>query len=219
MAKKNPKTIWGPVLKTGVSPVGPKPPVRRPNDDDYKWGVGEEADLISLSPIFEPSQNDWASTQDIWNLPPESFDGHPVRQIPRRASLGTMPRLSKRLLDQMHFTQLKGWGLASELSPSTLALWHGLKAVHVPHPIYGDGKWPSKEISQLLGPGLTSQSTDRSGSIRSWNQRLEHILFRLSFMFTTPTADDLFRHWMGQELEPDQNSQGQIVSLAGNLEV
>lgn len=219
MARKKPKTIWGPVLKAGVSPIGPKPPVRRPNDDDYKWGAGEEADFISFSPIFEPSQNDWATTQDIWNLPPESFDGDSIRRIPRRASLGTMARLSKPLLDEMHSAQLEGWGLASELLPSTLALWHGLKAVHVPHPIYGDSKWPSKEIAQLLGPDSSTQITGRPSGVRNWNQRLDRILFRLSFVFTIPTADDLFRQWMGQKLEPDRKSKNKLVSLPEPLEM
>ena len=49
------ESIWVPPPTPGVDPVGPKAPSLEPKDDSFHWGVGEEADYISLAPMFSKS--------------------------------------------------------------------------------------------------------------------------------------------------------------------
>ncbi|KAE8153148.1 hypothetical protein BDV25DRAFT_127477 [Aspergillus avenaceus] len=170
------ESIWGPVLEDESEPRGPKPPVKSPQLDDHEWGVGEEADLITFLPIFDPAQTSWTFPNVLFNIP---------KDVPRRASPITMWRVSKTLLDIMHADQaVNGVGLGSEMSAPTWALWHGLKAVHVPHPIYVDGQWTPQELG-------------RPDSIWNWDHVHDHIMYRTTYMFTTQTAEDLYRRWLG----------------------
>lgn len=141
---KDKPSIWGPVAYEGISPAGPAPPVSRRESDHSEWGVGEEADLITLLPIFNPRNTSWTFPWMIWNLP---------QDIPRRTSVITQWRISKRLLGEMHNAQLKGQAFASEMSAPSWALLHGFKAVHVPQPIYVDGKWTPSEMARIFNRG------------------------------------------------------------------
>ena len=120
-----------------MTPVGPKPPVRSPEEDKYEWGVGEEADLITFLPIFDTIDTQWTFVDTLWGL---SGD------IPRRTSPVAIGRVSKQLVQQMHEINQWGIGLASEMTAPTLALWYGLKAAHVPHPVYVDGEWSQRSL-------------------------------------------------------------------------
>ncbi|KAJ5161152.1 hypothetical protein N7492_006544, partial [Penicillium capsulatum] len=194
------ESVWGPVFKEGVTPIGPTPPVSSPDQDDHEWGVGEDADFITFLPIFDPAQTIWVAAEMLWNLPPET---------PRRTAVITMSRLSRPLLDSMHDAQVQnGWGLASEMTAATFALWHGLKAVHVPHPIYVDGHWTSKELARLMNPGPPERINGGPDSFWNWNHVFDHIFYRLSFLFTTQTAEDLYRRWMGYKINPDEPTDG-----------
>lgn len=216
IAKKGLRTIWGPISRAGVSPIGPQPPVNRSGDDNYEWGVGEEADFISFSPIFKPSQSGLTPTQDIRKLSRDGSDGNPLKEIPQRASAVTMSRLSKSLLNEMHLAQTQDPALSSEMAPSTVALWHGLKAVHVPHPIYVDGESTPKDPKSFIAsinPFFPTRKTGTAKGIRRWSYLLDHVPFRVAFRLTAPTADTLFRRWMGQTIDTDKDSKGNIVSL------
>lgn len=200
-------SVWGPVYK-GVTPIGPTPPVSDPTEDNYEWGVGEEADLITFLPIFDPTETSWTFPDMMWNLDLDT---------PRRASVITMSRVSKRLLHEIHEAQTNlGWGVVSEMTTSTFALWHGLKAVHVPHPIYVDGQWTPKELARLMNPGFPEKINGGPDSFWNyWEHALEHIVFRISFMYTTQTAEDMFRRWMGYKAEANQATDGRPVSHCG----
>ncbi|KAL4895304.1 hypothetical protein BDV59DRAFT_211635 [Aspergillus ambiguus] len=195
-------SIWGPVPARGVVPTGPMPPVSSPEEDNYEWGVGEEADLITFLPIFDPSQTTWTFPNTLYNLPLET---------PRRASPVTMWRMSKRLLDLMHRDQAtEGIGLASEMSGPTWALWHGFKAVHVPHPMYVDGKWTARELARIYNPGQPEKINGGPHSVWNWNHMVDRIMYRLSYMFTTQTAEDLFRRWLGYPPDPNEHNDGRV---------
>lgn len=210
------KSIWGPTdlsrttsaefLAEVLPPIGPKPPVSSPEDDHYEWGFGEEADLITLLPIFDPVDTDWTFPNVLWNLP---------KNVPRRASPVVMGRISKRLIQQMHNVQSQwGIGLASEMMAPTLAFWHGLKAVYVPHPLYVDGKWTSKELGLHLNPGMPEKINGGPDSFWNFGHYWDHILFRFSYMFTTQTGEDLYRRWLGYKIDPNQYTDGTIVSVS-----
>ncbi|KAI1341766.1 hypothetical protein F5Y15DRAFT_375217 [Xylariaceae sp. FL0016] len=202
MIGREAQSVWGPVPAETFEPIGPMPPVASPLDDNYQWGVGEEADLITLLPIFDVRQTAWTFPDKIWGVP----DG-----IPRRASPITMWRMSFQLLDSMHKAQKeRGQAVVSEMSGPTWALLHGLKAVHVPHPIYVDGQWTAKELASIVNPGEPDLVNGGPDSIWNWNHAFDHIMFRMSYMFTTQTAEDLFRRWLGFPADPNQYTDGSL---------
>ncbi|KGO69697.1 Protein of unknown function DUF3405 [Penicillium italicum] len=194
------KSVWGPMSIPQITPIGPKPPVAFPEHDDYEWGVGEEADLITFIPIFDPTNTQWLFRNMLWGLPED---------VPRRTSPVAMGRVSRKLLHQMHIIQIqRGLGLVSEMTPPSLALWHGLKAVHVPHPLYLDGKWTPKEIGRIMNPGEADKINGGPDSFWNWDHLWDHILYRLTYMFTTQTAEDFYRRWLGYPIDPNQYTDG-----------
>lgn len=197
-------SVWGPVENTGIAPAGPVPPVSRAENDHFEWGVGEEADLITFLPIFNPQKTSWTFPWMLWNLD---------TNIPRRTSVITQWRISRRLLGEMHNAQLDGQAFASEMSAPSWALLHGFKAVHVPHPIYVDGKWTPAEMSRIFNRGPPENMNGESNSIWNWNHRFDYLWYRISYMFTTQTAEDLFRRWLGLEPDPSLHLSGERVSL------
>ncbi|KAJ5899188.1 hypothetical protein N7495_003932 [Penicillium taxi] len=187
---KSNSTVWGPIGGTGIRPQGPEAPVS-PDSDNYTWGVGEEADFITFLPIFNPKDTQWTFPDMVWNFR-NGLD------TPRRAAVITMGRYSRRLLDLIHQAQAtRGLGLVSEMTGASWALYHGLKAVHVPHPIYADGKWTPRELARIYNRGEADNINGGDDSIWNWDHLYDHIMYRLSYMFTTHTAEDLYRRWMG----------------------
>jgi hypothetical protein len=202
---KGRSSVWGAKSIPEITPVGPKPAVPTPEDDEYKWGVGEEADLITFLPIFDPVDTSWVFTKKLWGI---------SEDVPRRASPIAMGRISRTLVQKMHDVQAQqGIGLVSEMTAPSLALWHGLKAVHVPHPVYVDGKWTPKELGRILNPGQPEKINGGSDSIWNWDHRWDHILYRLTYMFSTQTAEDFYRRWLGYPIDPNQFTDGSFVSL------
>ncbi|KAJ5374981.1 hypothetical protein N7517_006987 [Penicillium concentricum] len=204
LADKSNRTIWGPVSRTGIRPLGPELPVPYPDQDNYTWGVGEEADFITFLPIFNPQDTQWTFPDKVWNF--RYGEG-----TPRRAAVITMGRYSKRLLDLIHHAQAtKGLGLASEMTGASWALFHGLKAVHVPHPIYADGQWTPKELARIYNPGPPENVNGGPDSIWNFDHIFDHIMYRLSYMFTTHSAEDLYRRWLG--FRTAENEGGKTIS-------
>ncbi|KAJ5478145.1 hypothetical protein N7530_003654 [Penicillium desertorum] len=204
LSDRSNRTIWGPVSGTGIRPLGPDPPVPYPEQDNYTWGVGEEADFITFLPIFNPQDTQWTFPDKIWNF-------RKGAGTPRRAAVITMGRYSKRLLDLIHHAQAtKGLGLASEMTGASWALFHGLKAVYVPHPIYADGQWTPKELARIYNPGSPENVNGAPVSIWNFDHRFDHIMYRLSYMFTTHSAEDLYRRWLGYRTA--EHEGGRVLS-------
>ncbi|CAG7974360.1 unnamed protein product [Penicillium olsonii] len=202
LAMEGKPSIWGPVQHPGISPAGPTPPISRPQGDHFEWGVGEEADLITFLPIFDPRNTSWTFPWMLWNLDEDT---------PRRASVITQWRISNRLLREMHNAQLDGQAFASEMSAPSWALLHGFKAVHVPQPIYVDGKWTSAEMSRIFNRGSAENMNGGQHSIWNWDHKFDYLWYRLSFMFATQTAEDLFRRWLGFPPNPSRHLSGERV--------
>ncbi|KAH8890730.1 hypothetical protein GQ53DRAFT_721540 [Thozetella sp. PMI_491] len=201
MVGRETSSVWGPVSAPGVEPVGPQPPTPSPEDDEYQWGIGEEADLITLLPIFDAPRTNWTYPDKIWGVP---------KDLPRRASPVTMWRMSRQLLGVMHEHQNRGMAVVSEMSGPTWALLHGLKAVAVPHPIFVDGLWSAHELAPIMNRGEPERVNGGTDSLWNWDHSWDHILFRMTYMFTTQTAEDLFRRYLGYPADPDQYTDGSL---------
>ncbi|XXH03398.1 glutamate-5-semialdehyde dehydrogenase [Hypoxylon texense] len=163
-------TIWGPPKLPFVSPIGPKPPVAKPEDDNYKWGVGEEADLITVAPIFNPINSSWISGNELWGF---NDSTHATTDLPRRATIVTHSRVSKRLLDIMHVENLRGNHISSEMVTQTTALLHGLKAVYAPMPVFFDRPWKGKDLAKWFNGGLKGESGG-IGSAMGWGREARY---------------------------------------------
>lgn len=210
MVEKNTQTstIWGPHPPSlrWLHPIGPIPPPFQ--EDNYTWGVGEEADLLTFLPIFDPSETKWTFADKIWNIPN-------AKKAPRRASPVTMGRFSKSLLNSIHDAQIKhGTGVVSEMTAPTFALWHGLKSVYVPHPLYADGKWSPKELDRIMNRGPAESINSGEDSLWNWDHRWDHVVYRTSYMFTAQLGEDLWRRWLGFKTEGEQFSDGSYVSTS-----
>ncbi|KXT05485.1 hypothetical protein AC579_1658 [Pseudocercospora musae] len=187
--QSGPVPIWGPVQDfQNMGMLDPRPEVLPPSTyeaDNYEWGVGEDADLLTFNPIFDPSLTNWVFSWDIsgYNrtLPPP----------PRRAAIITVARLSKRLLDTMHKeVWLMKHTMFPEMWPPTVAMHHGLKAVYVPHPVFFDRDWDLAYMNQVF-----NYPTNTWDSPFGWG---EHNLLGSSFYYNSGFSGALWRRWLGQ---------------------
>lgn len=193
------KMVWGPVrpseeqdwFETEEDPV---PPTTY-EADRHNWGVGEEADLISLNPIFDPEGTTWVLKDDI--------TGYNRTQPlpPRRAAIITTSRMSRRLLMKMHrMTAHKKQFAFPEMWPATVALQHGYKAVFAPHPVYVDRRWPVNYMAQIYNAGKDGSS---GGSRTSIFGEREHNLKGLSWFYNSGFAPNLYKRWVGLRVNND----------------
>ncbi|KAK6846044.1 hypothetical protein PG987_001232 [Apiospora arundinis] len=175
------------------SPIGPKPPVKIPEDDDYEWGVGEEADVITLAPIFDPVGSGWINWDFVWGY---SDSTHPSVDVPRRVTIITQSRVSKRLLDIMHVENQRGNHVFSEMSPQTVALLHGLKAVYAPMPVFFDRAWPVKSLARWFNGGPNGDSGGFA-SAQAWGH--EGRYSGSTWYYRANPPQRLYLNWMGWE--------------------
>lgn len=193
------KSIWGPIRPDDENDWfehedDPAPPTTY-ESDKYQWGVGEEADYITLNPMFNPEGTTWNLRDDITGY----NESHPLP--PRRASIITTSRMSRRLLLSMHrATTFKKQFAFAEMWPATMALHHGYKAVFVPHPLYVDRKWPVDYLASTLNAGHNGAT---GGSRASIYGAREHNLRGLSWFYNTGFAPNLYRRWLGLRVNND----------------
>lgn len=197
------KPIWGP-----ERPDDPNDWFETDNDpiprtsyakDKYEWGVGEEADLITLNPIFDPDGTTWLLAKDITGY------NTSVSYPPRRAVIITTSRMSKRLLTTMHReTAFASHHAFSEMWPATTALHHGYKAVYVPHPMFVDREWPTQYLAATLNGGRNGATGGARTSV--FGER-EHNLLGTTFYYNAGFAGNLWRRWLGLKVD---NEGGEV---------
>lgn len=190
--------VWGPVRSGAVPrPLGPSPPRKTAVEDDYSWGRGEEADVISVSPIIDLNHTK--------NFKKNTIYGFPEGQDPPRRSLMVTPvvRLSRQLLQIMHDAQRdQGIDMRSEMFAHTMALLHGLKVAHFPVPQYldhqGEVEGPDavNRLFNAVGPNGTLTDFAPEDAVRM--RARGTFWWRLEFDQYPRT---LYRRWYGLEGE------------------
>ncbi|KAG6013731.1 hypothetical protein E4U43_007139 [Claviceps pusilla] len=183
-------TVWGPPELPFIKPVGPKPPVSH-LEDNYEWGVGEEADFITLGPMFNPVDSQWIIFNHIWGY---SDADHDRNNLPRRTTIITQSRISKRLLAIMHVENMRGNHVASEMTAQTVALLHGFKAVFAPHPVFMDRDWKGGFLAKWFNPGPHGESGGR-GSPMGWGR--ERRFQGTTWYYRAEPPSRLYNNWMG----------------------
>ena len=148
-------SIWGPNPPAGqlTTPFDDLPPLEAPTPtyDNFTWGVGEDADMITLLPMFNSDTTHYVLRGGYFNYPMSLLPAGP----PRRATIITFYRISHRLLSTMHLenTHDPGHHMSSEQWPQSVALHHGFKAVYAPHSVYMDRYWPAKAANFIFNNG------------------------------------------------------------------
>jgi hypothetical protein len=215
------KTVWGPqTYSPSQEPLGPLPP-HSEDDDNYEWGVNEDADFLTLLPIWDPVNTKWTMTNKVWNFAPgirphfsdrnptnDDFTHPSLKKVPRRGYINTVLRLSKRLINAMHEETLAGRSMQAEMWPSSVALHHGFKAVYAPHPVYSQVQWPARYADAVFNadggiPGRWSQEVD---SI--YNQDRENNFKPFSWYYHADFPKTLYRRWMGWKAEDSMGKLG-----------
>jgi len=203
--------VWGPKPYNPVTqkPIGPTPPTTM-KEDQFQWGVGEPADLITLQPIWDPTHTEWTYRDKIWNFIPgiaphfskadpldEQFHHPDFANIPRRTYINTLSRFSKKLLHAMHLENLEGRTMQAEMWPATVAIQHGLKAVYAPHPIWTDRKWPAWYMDAVFNAdaGKPAQWSQQADSVYSHDR--EHNFGGWSWYYQSEFPQALYRRWLG----------------------
>lgn len=186
------ESIWGPQPAEGVDPGKDTPawPGQDLNSHARRWGVGEEADVITWLPQFDPRHTTWPWADRVYNFPERG-------RTPRRASVVSMSRVSSRLLHLMHADQSeKGYGLASEMSPISWAFFYGLKAVQVPQPIYHAHEMDPPDLNLRANSGKPGQISGGSDSIWGWHNH-DDIKQKMSYAYRTEFPERIYRAWLG----------------------
>lgn len=204
--------VWGPLpppdaSDDGESPVAetddPTPPTSY-EKDKYTWGVGEEADLITFNPIFDPAGTTWILAEDMTGY--NTTLGYP----PRRTAIITASRLSARLLRIMHTeVALRRHTMFSEMWPASAALHHGLKAVYAPHPVFIDRKWPPPYLNSVFNAGKNGASGGARTSV--FGDR-EHNFRGTTWYYNAGFAPNLWKRWLGYRVD---NNGGEEEEVAG----
>ncbi|TKA60672.1 hypothetical protein B0A49_14011 [Cryomyces minteri] len=173
--------------------------------DDYTWGVGEEADLITFNPLFDPAGTNWILAADVTGY------NHTAALPPRRTAIITAARLSRRLLETMHReTALKRHTMFSEMWPGSVALHHGLKAVYAPHPVYIDRRWPPSYLAAIFNNGRNGAAGGARTSV--FSDERQHNFLGTTWYYHAGFAGNLWRRWLGYKVD---NDGGEEAELAG----
>nr|POE87258.1 hypothetical protein CFP56_29847 [Quercus suber] len=157
----------------------------------------DEADLVTLSPMFDTKNTLWPWRNHLINLSPAQI------ARPLRVSIITNVRISRSLLAAMHAQNVDGQAMPCEMVPSTVALHRGYKAVFVPHPVYHDRVWPADMTQTKYNAGPGGQV---GGSLDTvMNQ--EHYFRGVSYFWNARFGLELYRRWLGLAEEGPGSSE------------
>ncbi|EGX45006.1 hypothetical protein AOL_s00173g107 [Orbilia oligospora ATCC 24927] len=197
--------IWGAV--EGVEVMDKKLKVekkfeREEDDEGYKWGKGENADLVTLSPMFEVVNTTWVIKDDFTgygNERPEKENYNPYwTGPPRRGAVVAVYRFSRRLLNAMEVENRGGRHMGVEMFPASVALQYGYKGVYAPHPVFMDRRWPGRYLEKILNGGEKGSS---GGNERSLFGKREHHFGGSGFYYGSYWPRGVMGVWMGGEWE------------------
>ncbi|EXJ62794.1 hypothetical protein A1O7_03233 [Cladophialophora yegresii CBS 114405] len=161
---------------------------------DASFRADEPADYITFLPQFQPARTFWIFRADV-----SGYDtALPIP--PRRTSIVTASRFSRRLLSLMHReTSLARHSMAGEMFPASIALHYGLKAAFAPHPMYFDRAWNdsgSQYVEEVFnGHPVTGESGGYSDSV--FSEALQHNFRGGTYYYDAGFASRLWRTWLG----------------------
>ncbi|KAF1820295.1 uncharacterized protein K489DRAFT_383095 [Dissoconium aciculare CBS 342.82] len=210
-AMRRPETpVWGPLPPSndGDSTVDsgsdPRPSTTH-DKDKYSWGVGEEADLITFNPLFDPHATNWILAEDVTGY--NTSGGFP----PRRTAIITASRLSRRLLETMHReTSIQHHTMFSEMWPGSCALHHGYKAVYAPHPVYIDRAWPTSYLAAVMNNGRNGAAGGARTSV--FSDERQHNFRGTTWYYDAGFSPNLWKRWLGYKVDNDGGEEWELAN-------
>lgn len=190
------------------NPAGPLPPVPDPILDDFHWGVGDDADFISMVPCqnvtFEPR---WFGESYV-------FGFEHGRDTPRFFCPQAVGRASWTLLNAIHAAQFdKGLRVPSEATLPSFAYWHGLKVSLPPQPWFVIPKQGDvRRMDEILNGGqpLRKEWMGFANGTKLWDdtvheefQETIHPTYRWGSIF----PGELMDAWLGTEVDAGGKSE------------
>lgn len=208
---KGDKPIWGPERPQNeddwFEPENDPMPPTTYEKDKYVWGIGEEADLITFNPLFDPADTTWLLAEDVtgYNL----TGGFP----PRRATIVAAARMSRKLLNTMHReTAFKKHHAFTEMWAPTAALHHGYKAVYAPHPVFVDREWPTEYFASVMNAGRNGATGGARTAV--FGDR-EHNLRGLNWFYNSGFSPNLYRRWLGFKVNNEGGEEFEMTVNEG----
>jgi hypothetical protein len=202
--------VWGPLRPSGEgdrtadSDSDPLPPSTH-DKDKYTWGVGEEADLITFNPLFDPHATNWILAEDVTGY--NTSNGFP----PRRTAIITASRLSRRLLETMHReTSIEHHTMFSEMWPGSCALHHGYKAVYAPHPVYIDRAWPTSYLTAVMNNGRNGAAGGARTSV--FSDERQHNFRGTTWYYDAGFSPNLWKRWLGYKVDNDGGEEWETAN-------
>ena len=203
LVKDNPRGgVWGPMLNEAIRTIlGPQPETLTPLEDDFFWGVDEDADDIVPNVLV--------NTKDTPLFENDELKGFSPRTARRALMVSPMKCLSKRLLRAMHEAQIAGLDMRPELLSHSLALAHGLKVAAAPLPIYFDNDTSTYDVNSMFNDPTKKFMLDS-------NEKT--LAFKADTTYWWPLkheqfAKTLYRRWYGVNWEGKQVDEGQTGRL------
>ncbi|ETI23359.1 hypothetical protein G647_05160 [Cladophialophora carrionii CBS 160.54] len=163
-----------------------------PPHSESEAHANEPADYITFLPQFQPAHTFWIFRADV------SGYSTALPIPPRRTSIVTASRFSRRLLSLMHReTALARHSMAGEMFPASIALHYGLKAAFAPHPMYFDRRWnESAYIEDVFnGHPVTGEAGGYSESV--FSEALQHNFRGGTYYYDAAFAGRVWRTWLG----------------------
>lgn len=185
--------VWGPVRVYEIPPIGPEPPVADPKDDNFEWGVGEDADVITTSYCMNAlNPSGWIFRQWISGL----WSGV---DTPRWYCPPAIMRASRTILLAIHHAQLElGIRIPSEATLPSFALWHGLKLSFPQPPVYHRDKDDIEHRREWWRGGPRASSTGLGPDSMEHPRGLG-----LTFWWESDWSKQVFYEWYGIKLDKD----------------
>jgi hypothetical protein len=183
--RENPISIFGPVPFAGSLASNNLQKYAIPTGGD-----GEDADLITLGPLFDPKDSGWFFAEDITGYNTE-FPMPPLRNVIIAAT-----RTSRNLLHLMHNEMIEyKRTMWTEMWAPSIALHYGLKAVYAPHPVYYDREWPLETADRTFNAGKYGSSGGNASSVFG---AFEHNHLGSTWYHNARFAGDIWRAWLGR---------------------
>jgi hypothetical protein len=182
---ENPITVSGPVPFAGSLAFDNH---HRPSI--LTTGDGEDADLITLGPLFDPKDSGWFFSEDVTGYEPE------LPMPPRRNAIIAASRMSRKLLHLMHKETFEyKRTMWTEMWAPSIALHYGLKAVYAPHPVYYDREWPLETADRTFNAGKYGSSGGNASSVFG---AFEHNHLGSTWYHNARFAGDIWRAWLSR---------------------
>lgn len=207
---------WGPIqIGEEILPIGPQPPSPQPNNTEvnWQWGIGEPADLLLFNTLMDVRRlEDWPFR--YWHY---GFTKN--EDLPYWHSPPAQGRASWNLLNAIHHAQSQqDLRIASETTLPSFALWHGLKLVGLPLPIFQDPERDREELNFVLNGGNIDQFSDgfANGPVNTRGASLGFFVRGRSFDWVSPMPDRMMAYWKGEK-QPDSDMPHVLLKKDGKI--